>query len=162
MRGFCKINNKDAYETFGIVFERGTFNELFSLPLPKDRLVQDWAEEDGIEVDEISPIRLQSRTINPPMMIIAEGGDEAREKYNLFRQEIYSAIYMDFEFPTAGIRLKLRFTGGGGITTVGNFFRSGKAGLRFNLTFSDDFPKILPLLPASVFDEMIFDDIILD
>ncbi|QEL01583.1 hypothetical protein FKG96_12455 [Olivibacter sp. LS-1] len=161
MTGFCRINDKDAFETFGIAFERGTFDELFSLPVPKERVVNDWPDEDGLDVDDVSPIRLQPRTLNPPMLIVAEGGDDAHNKYNLFREELYKSVYMDFEFPTVDVRFKLRFTGGGAVTTIGNFFRSGMAGMRFNVTFTDDFPRIIPLLPASVFDDMIFDDIIL-
>lgn len=161
MKGFCRINGLDAFETYGMVFERGTYNALFSLPVPKERYAYDWGDSNGLDVDESEPIVLQARQLSPPMVIIGNGKADMLAKYNAYRTLLLSNVYVDYDFPIADITLKLRYTGGGNVTTIGHVMGTGKAGMRFTLNFSDDFPRILPIIPASLFDEMIFDDIIL-
>lgn len=161
MKGFCEINGLDAYENYGVVFEKGTYNEVFSLPVPKDRYTYDWGGEDGLEVDEVSPIVRQARQLTLPMLQIADTGEQLRDYYNAFRTELYSKVYHDFVFKPVNVRMKLRMTGGGGVTTIGSVFRTGQAAIRIPIQFSDDLPRILPVVPATVFNQMIFNDIIL-
>lgn len=176
MTGFCEITTYnhveqsyqtvDAYSPYGISFEKGTYESLFPLPSPKSGYEYDWGGKDGIEIDEFSPIVLSATQVTLPIVIVADGETDFWEKYLAVRSLILGgenrSRYLEFNFLHVGRRFKLRYTGGGALSILGKVRGTSKVGMRFRLTFSDDFPRVEPMLPASVFDEMIFDDIILD
>jgi len=176
MTGFCKISTYnfveqnyttvDAYSEYGIMFERGTYEALFSLPSPKERYTYNWGGEHGIEVDEFAPTILAAPTVTLPIVIVANNEADFWGKYREFRKLILGkpdhSVYLEFEFLHTNSRVKLRYTGGAALSILGTVRGTSKVGMRFNVSFSDDFPRTEPLLPASAFDEMIFDDIILD
>ena len=176
MTGFCEISTYnhveqeyttvDAYAQYGIVFEKGTYEALFPLPSPKPRYEYDWGGEHGIEIDEFTPTVLAATQVTLPIVIISNNEADFLSKYMAFRTLILGkpdhSVYVDFIFLQTGRRFKLRYTGGATLSILGTVRGSRKVGMRFRLNFSDDFPRTEPLLPASVFDEMTFDDIILD
>lgn len=176
MKGFCEITTYngtlqeyvtvDAYSAYGIAFEKGTYESLFPLPSPKLGYEYDWGGMNGIEVDEFAPTVLAATQVILPIVIVADGETDFWAKYLAFRSLILGGSgksrYIEFNFLHVGRRFKLRYVGGGSLSILGSVRGTSKVGMRFRLNFSDDFPRVEPMLPASVFDEMIFDDIILD
>lgn len=173
MKGFCEITTydhvlqeyltRDAYSAYGIVFEKGTYEALFPFPSPKARYTYNWGGSHGIEIDELAPVYLEAAQITLPIVIVANSDADFWSKYDAFRTLILATKgYIEFNFLHTGKRFKLRYTGGATLSILGTVRGTGQVGMRFRLNFSDDYPRVEPLLPASVFDEMIFDDIILD
>lgn len=66
-----EINNKDA-NILGVVFLEGVYDELTKLPVPKDTIVNDWADQHGKERD-LNARFYKSRQLSLPVMI--EGND---------------------------------------------------------------------------------------
>lgn len=62
MTGQCYIDGRDIYSDFGVIITDGGYDDLFKLPGMIEPDKNDWAEEDGIEVDLSEP-RLQPREI---------------------------------------------------------------------------------------------------
>jgi len=192
MKGFCYItwkevikdenevitsqswHTRDAWEEYRIAFEKGTYEALFSLPSPKEPYTYDLGSSDGLEVDEESPIVYAARTITLPLILITDTEAEFWSRYNAFRTLLGKSRVLEFLFPRAGYypdpenpdftgcRFKLRRTGGGDATILGSIKGTGQKAMRIPITFSDDYPRELPLIPASVFDPEIQFDLIID
>ena len=62
MIGQCYIDGRDIYSDFGVIITDGGYDDFFKLPGMVEPDKNDWAEEDGIEVDLAEP-RLQPREI---------------------------------------------------------------------------------------------------
>lgn len=56
MRGRLYIDGYDAYLTYGVYVVEGGYNDLVTLPPLKVPTINDWQEEDGIEVDLSAPV----------------------------------------------------------------------------------------------------------
>jgi hypothetical protein len=50
-----ELENKLASTQFGVLFQRGTWSELLKLPTPKQRASHNWADEHGLDYDEVTP-----------------------------------------------------------------------------------------------------------
>lgn len=62
MTGACYIDNIDIFAQYGVIIEGDGYNELLTFPAIKEPDKNDWAEENGIEVDlskiALSPLEL--------------------------------------------------------------------------------------------------------
>lgn len=127
MRGLFNIDGKDALSQFGISITEGGYNGVLSFPaLKAPEQSNDWAEEDGVEVDLSDP-KLNTKEVEVKFAAIGEylTGD--------FISLISDKAYHTFSFIEIGYTCKLR------LVTEANsqLFIGAKA---FTLKFADDFP----------------------
>lgn len=173
MNGFCNITTYDydeqkyttvdAYTEYGILFEKGTYEALFSFPEVKERYEYDWGGSHGLEIEESAATVLKAQSITLPIAIVAKGKSEFWSRYMAFRNLVLGTTgYIELTFPSIGRRFKLRYTGGGAISILGNVSGTALVGMKFKLNFSDDFPRVEPLLPDSEFNDTVFNEIIID
>jgi hypothetical protein len=67
MHGHCYIDGTDIYDAYGASILRGGYNDLLTFPAFKELPSNDWAEEDGIDVDLSEPA-FESREISIPFI----------------------------------------------------------------------------------------------
>lgn len=70
MTGFCNIDGVDIYTQYGVIIAENGYSDFFTFPALMEPEKNDWAEENGIEVDLSSPI-FQPREITVPFAVIS-------------------------------------------------------------------------------------------
>lgn len=126
MIGKLYIDGRDVYSLYGVYVTEGGYNGLIAFPTLKNFDSNDWAEEDGIEVDLSSPA-LASKEFT----IKFAATDES--KISSFVALLADKAYHVFIFAEIERILTLRLVSQPNMTIAMNM------GI-FELRFSDDFP----------------------
>lgn len=122
------IDGYDAYTEYGISVARYGYKQVIQMPSFKKLDSTEWPDEDGAEVDLISP-QLDSRTLQIDFNI-----NNIRYAEDLF-DELRQGAYHDFYFAELKKTYRLR------MTQNGKFSSLIKLGT-LSLTFADDFPSV--------------------
>jgi len=115
------FNNLDAYTTYGVVFKKGTFAELLSIP--------------GAWPDE-------TRKLGLPILIEGKNDSDFWVKYNAFRTFITTSE--DFTFLVDGLyrRFKLSYESMSAFKMLTNITGGNKVYCDFVLNLIDDYPDV--------------------
>lgn len=103
MTGKLYIDSNDAYSVYGVFVTEGGYNSLIAYPSLKPVEVNDWPEENGIELDLSAP-KLSSREISLP---IAQRGGNID---NLI-QDLSQGAFHEFTFTSLSRSYDLRYKG---------------------------------------------------
>jgi hypothetical protein len=126
MVGRLYINGRDAYSAYGIFVTEGGYNGLLSYPALKNIDFNDWAEEDGIDVDLSAPalntMEFQIKFAAHNEMLVGD-----------FFVLLSDRAYHTFEFREIGRTYKLRLISQSNLQV---FTRMEM----FSLQFANDFP----------------------
>lgn len=95
------INGQDLFGTFGIFVTQDGYNDLIEYPGLKPVPINDWPEEDGIEVDLTQPI-LTAKESSISFATMAGHSTSA------FLQALSAQVYHDFTFNELGQNFRLR------------------------------------------------------
>lgn len=122
----CKINvdGIDIYAAYGISIADEGLNGLIAFNTTKEPDINDWPEEDGIEVD-LSDLKLENKAFGISFNGKQEGGVE------LFLGLMDETPYHDFEFIGLNITRRLRLVSMPSRTSIQPF-------KNFELQFTDD------------------------
>lgn len=88
MKGDLLINNKDAWETWGIVMGEGFINSILSPAGNKDFIENESRLEDGKRVLYVNP-KVQARDVTLTFNISGQNQTDYLTKYNLFINELH-------------------------------------------------------------------------
>lgn len=121
------IDDVDILSQYGVFIVDGSFERLFSYPPLKEPEFNDWAEEDGIEVDLSSP-KLSAREIDVNFGVCGNGNVQA------FIEMLVSQNKHTLSFPELGCEFELRLKGSKEYTGINNTFST------ILLAFSEDTP----------------------
>ena len=124
--GELYIDGIDVYANYGICIAEGGYNGIVGYPPLKKVNINDWMEDDGLDVDLSSPA-LDTRDF--PIAFISH----AIIRTGTFFELISDKAYHTFEFRTLGKEYKLRL--------VSQTNLNGLYGLElFTLQFANDYP----------------------
>lgn len=136
MTGELYIDNIDIYSQFGVWITEGGYDGLLSFPDLREPEKNEWAEEDGIEVD-LEELFLRAREVTISF-VASNPGIDAKEFINFLCQP----GYRKFRIPILGREWELRLT-----KQASNEIYTGLSA--FSLTFADDFPPKLESFQAN-------------
>lgn len=128
-----RINNIPIAD-FDVILGENSYKSLLQWPSLKSVQTNNWAEDDGIEVDLSAP-RLSSRNFS----LYFHGYGE--DRYAEFISYLSNSAINDFWFPELGIKLSLRVDSNSLSKMQGNW-------QSFSINFVDDSPRMVfePLL----------------
>ncbi len=89
MNGYCYIDGKDIYTNYGVIIAEGGYNELLQFPAINEPDRNDWAEENGVDVD-LSSLTFQAREITIPFAVIS--GKNWRGFYEMLTAVGYRSV----------------------------------------------------------------------
>jgi hypothetical protein len=121
------IDGHDVYTEFGIFLTEGSYKGLMSFPSLKEPDKNDWAEQDGIDVDLSEP-RIDTKEFQLLFGCLSTGNIGA------FTDFISDGAFHSFNFIELGITKSLRLVSSGKYEGTLFVLRN------FEFTFSDDFP----------------------
>lgn len=153
MTGYCCIDGKDIFSEFGVIIAENGYNELLTFPAIVEPDKNDWAEENGIEVD-LSKLYFQPREITIPFAVIT--GNNWKGFY-----EMLTAVgYRKLHIPGLGKTLSLR-------VSEMPAFQSFQEGAIFEVKFVEDYPVVTRSYPAAngtapIVSAVVFDGLSLD
>ena len=127
------INGSDAFDTYGLVFMEGTFEELMTLAERKPGVENNWPDEDGTERD-LDSIQYQSRELSINCLMIGDDKADFIAKYNAFKAFIIAAGYFDFINLKFSKRWKLLYD------SMEDYKQLDDHTATFSLNLIDDFP----------------------
>ena len=125
MTGKLFIDGQDAFSSFGVYITKGSYKELLTYPALKEVQNNDWAEEDGIEVDLSNPT-LDTREFNISFASLNSG-------HNQLVQLLSDGAYHSFDFRELEKVYVLR------LVSQPNF-RKIRDLSAFSFRFANDFP----------------------
>ncbi len=102
MTGQCYIDGRDIYSDFGGIITDGGYDDLFKLPGMIEPDKNDWAEEDGVEVDLSAPM-LQ------PREIVISFASISIVQWRLFVEFLTNVGYREVSIPYLGRTWTLRY-----------------------------------------------------
>lgn len=139
------INGQDCYTTWGIVFLKGTYNELMKFPKRKDGYTISYSDENGTLRDADNAV-YESQTYALPIGVI--GSDEADffSKLNAFRSYILSAGYFTFDVVDLNIRFTLLYADMS-TTEIKTRLNNVQNAIKMTLSLINDFPSVYPVIP---------------
>lgn len=127
MTGRLYIDGNDAYTAYGVYVVEGGYNDLLKFHPLKNPTTNDWAEEDGVEVDLSAPV-LNTKDVS---LKLAVSGLYSR--LNSLVQRLSDKSYHTFNCVEIGRTFRLRLTQMSSLDTA--------LTLGFvTLKFADDFP----------------------
>ena len=124
-----RIDGTDAYTEWGVFIVDGGYNGLVSFPQLKEPDKNDWAEEDGIEVDLSNP------TLDTKEFSVKFGATKKAD-VGAFIEALSATVYHTFYFQEILRTKNLRFVSNGSYDGTLDELRM------FELTFADDFPTL--------------------
>lgn len=128
MVGTIIIDGIDVTTSFGIFIRDGGYEGIVRLPQIKDPELNDWHEENGIEVD-LSDLKLKSKEFDIKFGTVNRNAD-----IDGFMNLITNGVYHNFTFPDLQITKTLRLISS-------NDYKGTVLRLRvFSLVFSEDEP----------------------
>jgi|GEM_PF-834010 len=132
-----KIDGQDVFDTYGIIFEKGIYDELLKLPTRKEIYAQSWKDQHGTQryVDENF---YESRELTANMVILANDKADYLQKLTIFSTKMLSGY-----FQLDAIELNLRFTllyKSMQQLSLLTRLKNGRVASRFQINFIDDFP----------------------
>lgn len=83
--GDFKINGKDAFTEYGLIFMPGVNSELLKMPKKKPVYTYSWADEDGDQVDLDAPNQFESISYKLQFVHYGANQDDFYAKYNALR-----------------------------------------------------------------------------
>jgi hypothetical protein len=83
MRNEVFIDDMDIYAVFGVLFLKGTQNNLLQPPKRKASLTNNWREYNGEETD-LTEARYESKDVSVPCALIADNEADYWRKYQGF------------------------------------------------------------------------------
>lgn len=125
MTGAFYIDDMDIYAKYGVVITDGGYNDLLRFPALKDPEVNDWPEEDGIEVDLDAPA-LEAKEV---VISFACNGINASD----FIYAVSQPGYHTLRIAELGKEFRLRL-----LTQTA--FKDYSRAATFSLKFADDSP----------------------
>lgn len=139
------INGQDVYDTWGIAFLQGIYQELMKFPKRKDAYSLSYADENGTLRDTTDP-KYESQTYTFAALIIADSRQGYFTRLNAFRNYILNAGYFTFDVVDLNIRFTLLYDN---VTQseLKTRLNDGQNALKITLSFINDFPKSYPSIP---------------
>ncbi len=122
--GKLYIDNKDAFNEYGVFIERNGHRQVVQMPVFKKIDITEWSEFDGVEADLSNPL-LDSRQLQIQFCII-----NVKYAEDLFLA-LSDGVYHNFDFREIGKTLRLRLVSNGSFSS---YIRLGK----MTLTFAED------------------------
>lgn len=126
MTGQATIDGADLYTTYGVTITENGYNALVAFAPMKRPELNDWQEENGIELDLSAP-KLDTRELNMSFVGSNKAGIDS------FITALITGAYHTFVFSEIGQTCSLR------LITQSNRQVTGTMET-FNLTFADDYP----------------------
>lgn len=90
LSGIYSLDGQDLWDVFSIGVESGT-DGFIQFPELKDRLTEDWQDENGIDVDVDTPSYVKSRDITINFFSITKTEDEFWQKWDAFKELLISS-----------------------------------------------------------------------
>lgn len=139
------INNQDVYDTWGIVFLRGAYEELMKFPKRKDSYSLSYADENGALRDVDAPT-YESQSYNLVALIIGNDSADLFLKLNNFRNYILNAGYFTFDVTDLNIRFTMLYDNMTQ-TELKQRLNDGQNALKITISFINDTPGSYPVIP---------------
>lgn len=98
------IDGQDAYTTYGLVLQEGSYAALVQMPQYKSVTTNDWHEEDAIEADLSAPV-LDSRRIELRFYVVHH---IAESQAQLLFERLKNTVHHTFTFVDLAVEHKLR------------------------------------------------------
>ena len=137
MTGILYIDGIDVYAQYGVALQGSSYASVVSYPPLKKVNSNDWAEEDGIEVDLSIPV-LEGIEFNPTVFdrknVSLQFIARSKKRVGAFLQSLSDKGYHEFNFTELGRTFTLRLVSQSGDALI------PQDGDVFTLVFSDDFP----------------------
>jgi len=130
MTGELIIDGLNVSTSLGILISQGGYIGLISFPEIKDLNFNDWAEQDGIEVD-LTNVKIKAKVFEIDFVTKSRNAN-----IDAFIDLITDGAYHVYNFPGLGITKTLRLVAGGSFNGASNELRS------FTLKFSEDIPML--------------------
>jgi len=138
------IDGLDVFDTYGIIFERGIFNELLKFPSRKEVFSQSWKDQDGT-VRYVNNPHFESVEMNLQFVLIGQNITDYLNKLNAFRNKMLTSGYFNFDSVKLNMRFTLLYKSMQQITHLTRL-SNNKVASRFVITLIDDFPTNHPNL----------------
>jgi hypothetical protein len=136
------INGDSLYDTYGIWIESGTDN-FITLPESKDRLTEDWADEDGLDFDTTETIKFKSRDITLNCAIKASDMTDFLTKWNSFIALIRTANTFSLFVKRYGITYNLLYKNSTDFKNYTNIPRNDGILAKFQLIVTEPNPATI-------------------
>lgn len=141
-----KFNNLDTLTTYGIVFRKGTYNELLKLPKRKEGLTINWANENGTERYLGEP-RYETLVYNLPIAIVAKSEAEFWAKYNALTDFLIASGEFDFDVIDINRRFRVSYSDMTSFDKLTNIKGSNNIGVYLTLQLFNDHPTERTAIP---------------
>jgi len=126
MSGILNIDGIDVQVTYGVYLLEGYCSEVLRYPSLKQPEINDWHEEDGIEVDLVNPT-LEAKELSLSFFAKSKSG------MHDFIGILTTGSVHQFSFTELGVTLSLRVSGVANTSIVGQT-------INFELQLSEDLP----------------------
>lgn len=142
------INTLDVAKQWGIIFEKGTFNELLKFPARRDEYSQVWKDEDGTQryTDDVF---FDTRELSLSIVIVGTDENDFKTKLKSFRDYLMQSGYFTFDCVELDMRFTLLYKDMQSVTMMTKIKGMEKVAARFKLTLQDDYPSQILNIPGS-------------
>lgn len=147
MTGLYKFNTNDCFTSFGLVFEKGTYDELLKLPKVKDGYTKNWPDENGTERD-LTARYFESIPVNLPVVILGTSQADIITKYNALANFLMTSGYFNFDVKRLNRRFILLYQDMTQFSKLTKFYQGNKPAARLVLSLINDFPTTNTPIPA--------------
>lgn len=128
------INGNDAFDTYGLVFQEGTLNELMRLPERKAGVEHDWPDEDGTQRD-LTDLKYASRQLSLKCLLVGDSKADFLQKYDALKTFFVGAGYFDLISLRFSKRWKLLYN------SMADYKQESENAATFTLELIDDYPN---------------------
>lgn len=141
------INEQDCKATWGLVFLKGTYEELLKFPKRKENFTQSFPDENGT-LRQTDNLVYESITYKIQALIIADTRADFLAKLSSFSNYMLAAGYFDLDVVALNIRFRLLYAGAENFE-LKRRVSSGENAMLITLTLINDFPGNYPAIPQN-------------
>lgn len=134
-----RINGQDVFNVYGLVFQKGTQEELLRLARRKEGYAYEWPDEDGTERDDTDPV-FESKEVNIRAIMVGSNKADFLAKYNALKTFLMGSGYFDFDSIVLNKRFKLLYQDMSSYELLNPIRDNEQIVARVSFIFFDDFP----------------------
>lgn len=134
------FNGQNAYSTYGILFRKGSMNELLKVAKKKKGYEYDWQDENGVETDPEEEPVFDRISYNIPVYMEADNESHFWLRYNALRTFLLNAKEFNMDIHNFNRRFKVRYSEMSGFDMLTNIKGSNKVACYFTLQLTNDYP----------------------
>ena len=135
LSGLYSLDGKDLWDAFNIGIESGT-EAFLQFPEVKDRVTEDWADENGIDIDLATPFYVKSRDIAVNFFIVTDSETNFWTNWLAFKALLLSSGLHLFHIDRFGRSFGVVYKSASNISLSNKTFADGGK-IKFTVTFTE-------------------------